>query len=61
MIMNNPLRAACALLVLMFLAGCGQSGPLFVPGNPSTVEPQPQQQQSTQEEDEDEENGAASP
>ena len=59
--MNNLLRAASVLLALMFLAGCGQSGPLFVPGNPSTVEPQPQQQQTTQEEDEDDEDGAASP
>ena len=59
--MSNSLRAVYALLVLMFVAGCGQSGPLFVPGNPSTVEPQPQQQQPAQEEDEEEENGAASP
>ena len=59
--MNNTLRAASALLALLFLAGCGQSGPLFVPGNPSTVEPQPQQQQPAQEEDEDDEDGAASP
>ncbi len=59
--MNNLLRAASASLALLFLVGCGQSGPLFVPGNPSTVEPQPQQQQPAQEEDEDDENGAASP
>ena len=61
--MNNALRAASALLVILFLVGCGQSGPLFVPGDPSTVQPQQQQQQqqTTSEEDEDEENGAASP
>ena len=60
--MNYSFRASSALLALMFLAGCGQSGPLFVPGDPSTVEPQPQpQQQAPREEDEDEENGAASP
>ena len=46
---------------MMFIVGCGQSGPLFVPGNPSTVEPQPQQQQTSQEEDEDDDDGAASP
>jgi len=59
--MNNPLRAFYTLLVLLFVTGCGQSGPLFVPGNPSTVEPQPQQQQPVQEEDEEDEEGAASP
>ena len=59
--MNNPFRAFCFLLSLIFLAGCGQSGPLFVPGNPSTVEPQPQQQETIKEDDEDDENGAASP
>ena len=58
--MNFPLRIACALLVLMFAAGCGQSGPLFVPGNPSTVEPQPQQQ-TNREDDEEDEDSAASP
>lgn len=62
--MNLFPRVASALLALMILAGCGQSGPLFVPGNPSTVQPQPQQQQTIEEEDEDDENdenGAASP
>ena len=59
--MNNALRAATALLVFLFLAACGQSGPLYVPGDPSVVRPAPQEQQTTREEDEDEENGAASP
>ena len=59
--MSILLRVACALLTMMFIVGCGQSGPLFVPGNPSTVEPQPQQQQTPQEEDEDDDDGAASP
>jgi len=30
-----------ALLLLMFLIGCGQSGALYIPGNPSTVQPPP--------------------
>lgn len=60
--MNSYHRAITAVLILLFLAGCGQSGPLFVPGDPSTVEPQPQQQQQTvEEEDEDDDNDAASP
>ena len=40
-----------ALLLAFILAGCGQSGPLYVPGDPSSVEtPEP-------ENDDDEENG----
>jgi len=37
-------RAAAALLALCLiapLAGCGQSGPLYLPGNPSQVEAEP--------------------
>ena len=31
-----------ALLLAFVLAGCGQSGPLYVPGDPSSVQtPQP--------------------
>ena len=59
--MNNALRAATALLVFLFLAACGQSGPLYVPGDPSVVEPIQQEQQNTREEDEDDDNGTASP
>jgi len=62
--MNHFPGVISALLALMFLVGCGQSGPLFVPGDPSTVQPQPQQQQTTEEEDEDDEDnedGATSP
>ncbi len=59
--MNNALRAATALLVFLFLTGCGQSGPLYVPGDPSIVRPEPQEQQTTREEDEEDDNGATSP
>jgi len=59
--MNSHLRVIAALFALMFLFGCGQSGPLFVPGDPSSVRTPPQQQQTTQEEEEDDENGPASP
>ena len=27
-----------ALLAILFLAGCGQSGPLYIPGDPSSIE-----------------------
>jgi predicted small lipoprotein YifL len=37
--MKNSVRNSAALLLAMFLLGCGQSGPLYVSGNPSSVEP----------------------
>jgi predicted small lipoprotein YifL len=37
--MKNFLRNSAALLLAMFLLGCGQSGPLYVSGNPSIVQP----------------------
>jgi len=38
--------------MILFLAGCGQSGPLYVPGDPSSIEP-PAQQPATDDEDKD--------
>jgi len=37
--MKNPMRLPAAVLLSMFLFGCGQTGPLYVSGNPSSVEP----------------------
>jgi predicted small lipoprotein YifL len=37
--MKKPFRTSAALLLAMFLLGCGQSGPLYVSGNPSTIQP----------------------
>ena len=49
---------ALAALSLTFLAsGCGQSGPLYIPGNPSKISNPPPQAESTAEEEESEENG----
>ena len=51
------LSFALAALVFLFVSsGCGQSGPLYIPGNPSTVQQPPPQAESTAEE-ESEENG----
>ena len=57
--MNNSVRVIAALLLAMFLFGCGQSGPLYVPGDPSTIQPPPPPAE-TNEEDEDD-NGDDSP
>ena len=41
--LNRPssLAAAFALLLFATVAGCGQSGPLYLPGNPSQVQEPP--------------------
>lgn len=40
--MTLTTRILAALLFALALAGCGQSGPLYVPGDPSSVQqPQP--------------------
>ena len=36
--MKNLSRIAAALLLSMFLFACGQTGPLYVSGNPSSVQ-----------------------
>ena len=37
--LRATLKAATLLLLTgMFIAGCGQKGPLFLPGDPSTVQ-----------------------
>ena len=57
--MTHALRAIAALFLLMFLIGCGQSGPLFIPGDPSSIEVQPDAQGATEaDEDDDESDGA---
>lgn len=44
------------LLALLFAAGCGQKGPLYLPGDPSEIKTDvPRQEQSETEEDDDEE------
>lgn len=55
--MKNPLRNSAAMLLALFLLGCGQSGPLYISGNPSSVEPVGDQSTS---EDEDKEEAAES-
>ena len=59
-IMRNPVCATIILLfALAFLSACGQKGPLFLPGDPSTLQSIPTaeqlQRQVTAEDDEVEE------
>jgi predicted small lipoprotein YifL len=49
--MKNLSRIFAALLLSMFLLGCGQTGPLYVSGNPSSVQA-PSDESRTEIEDE---------
>ena len=50
--MKNHFRIPAALLLAMFLLGCGQSGPLYVTGNPSAVQAPADQSMADDEKDE---------
>ncbi len=52
--MKRLLILLSAITVLTFASGCGQSGPLYLPGNPSQIEP-PVEEPAETDEDEDEE------
>ncbi len=48
------LRLSAACLLVILLAGCGQSGPLYLPGNPSEVsQPAPSDQEKPEEDADD--------
>ena len=51
--MKTQFRLPAALLLTMFLFGCGQSGPLYVSGNPSTIQPTAEQPSAEDEEQKD--------
>ncbi len=51
-------RLFAAIAVLMFAAaGCGQSGPLYIPGNPSKIQNPPPAAEEPAEEEQADDNG----
>jgi predicted small lipoprotein YifL len=50
-------RTLAALLLVFLLGACGQSGPLYIPGNPSKIEQPPPAAESTADEEEEAEDG----
>ena len=44
------------LLLILFLAGCGQSGPLYIPGDPSAIETAEQPADDEDSDDDSEDN-----
>ena len=51
--MKNRFRIPATLLLVMFLLGCGQSGPLYVTGNPSEIQPAASSSEAEDEKDAD--------
>jgi predicted small lipoprotein YifL len=47
-----------ALLLILFLAGCGQSGPLYIPGEPASTEPPATQAESAEDSEKDNEDSS---
>jgi predicted small lipoprotein YifL len=54
--MKSTILPAGLLLLSLVLAGCGQSGPLYIPGDPSTIHPPPEQAQPDQQKAEEDKN-----
>jgi predicted small lipoprotein YifL len=54
--MNRLILALAALSFIFLASGCGQSGPLYIPGNPSKISNPPPAAESTAEEESEEEN-----
>ena len=51
--MKSFTAALGMLLLILFIAGCGQSGPLYVPGDPSSIQAPPEEPEESEEKDED--------
>ncbi len=49
----KPTLLPAGILLTLFLAGCGQSGPLYIPGNPSTIHPPPEQSEQSEQSGQD--------
>ena len=52
-------RIACLFAFLLFLAACGQSGPLYIPGDPSEIREAPEQPAENSNEDEEEDSAGS--
>ena len=47
--MKSTICTLAALLLSLMLFGCGQSGPLYVPGDPSSIKTPPEVESSDEE------------
>ena len=55
--MKSIICTLASLLLVVALAGCGQSGPLYVPGDPSSIQTPPEAAASEENGEEENENG----
>ena len=51
--MTSIPKTLTAFALVLLLSACGQSGPLYIPGNPSEVREPPAETSETDDEDED--------
>ena len=51
MLMKSIICTLATLLILISTAGCGQSGPLYVPGDPSSIQTAPEPASDEEEKD----------
>jgi predicted small lipoprotein YifL len=51
--MKSIIATLGTLFLVLLIAGCGQSGPLYVPGDPSSIQSPPEKPQVSEEKDED--------
>ena len=51
------MKRLLAVLATLFIFGCGQSGPLYIPGDPSRIEHPPAAPEEAAEDEAAEENG----
>lgn len=58
--MNRLILALAALSFIFLASGCGQSGPLYIPGNPSKISNPPPAAESTADEESEEESESES-
>ena len=58
--MKRPTFLLAVSASMLMISGCGQSGPLYVPGDPSTMAVPPSEDSASEEADEDESSPEAS-
>ncbi len=52
--MKSTISTLAVLLLILFVSACGQSGPLYVPGDPSSIQPPAEQPDDEEKKDKDE-------
>ena len=59
--MKRLTSLSSALACMFLFSGCGQSGPLYIPGNPTTMAAPPPEETASEDESEEEQDGSELP